>query len=155
MSTNNDELVAPIASAAAVTELPRLDGMKVLLVDDDPDSLKLVGVALGQCGATILQAMSVAAAMLHLEQSTPDVIISDVAMPTQDGIDLVRQVRARKDLTSKVPMVALTAYTSDDDRRRILAGGFNDYLAKPVAPLELMRVLAALRNSGASPTATV
>jgi CheY-like chemotaxis protein len=90
--------------------------------------------------------------MSHLEQSAPDVIISDIAMPTQDGIDLVRQVRALNGATSKVPMVALTAFTSDDDRRRILGAGFNTYFAKPVAPLELMRVLANLRAEGASPS---
>lgn len=149
-SANKDDIAVPHASAAAATEWPRLDGMKVLAVDDDLDSLKLVCVALGQCGATVLEAKSVAAAMSHLEQSTPDVIISDVAMPTQDGLDLVRQVRALDGPTSNVPMVALTAFTSDDDRRRILAAGFNAFLAKPVAPLELMRTLANLRNEGAT-----
>lgn len=104
----------------------------------------------GSAVRTVLEAKSVVAAMSHLEQSTPDVIISDVAMPTQDGLDLVRQVRALDGPTSNVPMVALTAFTSDDDRRRILAAGFNAYLAKPVAPLELMRILADLRNEGAT-----
>ncbi len=147
-SANKDAIAPPLASAAGITELPRLDGMTVLAVDDDLDSLKLVCTALSQCGATVLEAKSVAAAMRRLEQSTPDVIISDVAMPTQDGIDLVRQVRALDGATSKVPMVALTAFTSDDDRRRILGAGFNTYLAKPVAPLELMRVLANVRDAG-------
>lgn len=151
-SANKDEIATPLASAAGVSELPRLDGMTVLVVDDDPDSLKLVCVALSQCGATVLEANSVAAAMAHLEQTAPDVIISDVAMPTQDGIDLVRQIRALDGPTSKVLMVALTAFTSDDDRRRVLGAGFNTYLAKPVAPLELMRVLANLRDEGASPS---
>ena len=68
-----------------------------------------------------------------------------------DGIDLLRQVRAMKGPASRVPMVALTAFTSADDRRRILGAGFHTYLAKPVAPLELMRVLASLRDEPASP----
>jgi two-component system CheB/CheR fusion protein len=148
-TANKDEISVPHASAAAVTELPRLDGMTVLVVDDDPDSLKLVCIALGQCGATVLEAASVGAAMNHLRQSTPDAIVSDVAMPTQDGIDLVRQIRALDGPASRVPIVALTAFTSDDDRRRILAGGFDEYLVKPVAPLKLMRVLAALRDARA------
>ncbi|HYO77714.1 MAG TPA: ATP-binding protein, partial [Thermoanaerobaculia bacterium] len=150
-SANKDETAVPHASTATATELPRLDGMTVLAVDDDPDSLKLVCVALGQCGATVLEATSVAAAMSHLEQSVPDVIISDIAMPTEDGIDLARQVRALSGGTNEVPMVALTAFTSDDDRRRILAAGFKTYFAKPVAPLELMRLLATMRNEGAFP----
>jgi two-component system CheB/CheR fusion protein len=145
-----DEIAPPLA--AAVTELPTLDGMTVLVVDDDPDSLKLVCVALAQCGAAVLEATSVAAAMKHLEQSAPDVIVSDIAMPNQDGLDLVRQVRALDGTTSNVPMVALTAFTSDDDRRRILGAGFNRYFAKPVAPLELVRALASLREEGAAPS---
>jgi two-component system CheB/CheR fusion protein len=153
-SAGKDDIGVPHASSAVATELPRLDGMTVLAVDDDADSLKLVSVALSQCGATVLAATSVAAAMAHLEQSAPDVIISDVAMPSQDGIDLVRKVRSLDVPTSDVPIVALTAFTSDDDRRRILGAGFNAYLAKPVAPLELMRALAGLREEGASPSMT-
>lgn len=72
-------------------------------------------------------------------------------MPTQDGIDLVRQVRALDIPMSNIPIVALTAFTSDDDRRRILGAGFNAYLSKPLAPLELMRTLAGLRDEKESP----
>ena len=151
-SPNKDEIAVTHAPAAGTTELPRLDGMTVLAVDDDPDSLRLVCVALAQCGATVLEATSVAAAMAHLEQTAPDVIISDVAMPSEDGIDLVRQVRALDVPMSHVPIIALTAFTSDEDRRRILGAGFNAYLAKPVAPLELMCALAHLRDAAASPS---
>lgn len=128
------------------------DGLTVLVVDDVPDSLKLVAVALGQCGATVLQATSVAAAMSSVEQTAPDVIISDIGMPNEDGIDVVRRVRALDGATRRVPMVALTAFTSDDDRRRILAAGFDTYLSKPVAPLALRRVLADFREDGGSPS---
>ncbi|HEX7155477.1 MAG TPA: ATP-binding protein, partial [Thermoanaerobaculia bacterium] len=151
-SAGMDELAVPHAAALGVAELPRLDGMTVLAVDDDPDSLKLVCVALGQCGATVLEATSVAAAMSHLEQAAPDVIISDIAMPTEDGIDLIRQVRALDGPASKVPMLALTAFTSDDDRRRILGAGFNAYLAKPVAPVALMHALATMKDGEGSPS---
>ncbi|HEX6176873.1 MAG TPA: chemotaxis protein CheB [Thermoanaerobaculia bacterium] len=152
-SRSQDEVAVAHAQAttAAVTELPTLNAMKVLVVDDDPDSLKLVGLALEHCGATILQATSVESAISHLEQSPPDVIISDIAMPNQDGFDLVRHVRALSGAKSKVPMVALTAFTSADDRRRILAAGFNTYFSKPVAPLELMQLLAKLKDARTSP----
>ncbi len=132
--------------------LPDLDGTTVLVVDDDSDSLKLVAIALGKCGAEVVQATSVAAAVESLEQSTPAVIVSDIAMPTQDGIDLLRHVRALDAPLRNVPMVALTAFTSDEDRRRILAAGFNEYMSKPVAPLQLMRLVAALRDAGLSPS---
>lgn len=140
------------AFTGAVDALPNLDGTKVLVVDDDRDSLKLVAIALGQCGAEVVQATSVASAMESLEQSTPAVIISDIAMPTQDGIDLLRQVRALDAPLRNVPMVALTAFTSDEDRRRILAAGFNEYMTKPVSPLQLMRLVAALREAGSPST---
>lgn len=141
------------APTGGVDAFPKLDGTTVLVVDDDPDSLKLVSIALGQCGAEVVQATSVAAALDSLERSTPAVIISDIAMPTQDGIDLLRQVRARAAPLRDVPMVALTAFTSDEDRRRVLAAGFDEYITKPVEPLQLMRLVAALREAGSSPRA--
>ena len=79
-----------------------------------------MAIALGQSGATVLQAASAAAALKHLERAAPSVIVSDIAMPTQDGIDLLRQVRALDGANANVPMVALTAFTSDDDRRRLV-----------------------------------
>ncbi len=142
----------PHSFTGAVDTLPNLDGTTVLVVDDDPDSLKLVAIALGQCGAEVVEATSVASAMGSLEQSTPAVIISDIAMPTQDGLDLLRQVRALDAPLRNVPMVAMTAYTSDEDRQRILAAGFNEHMTKPVAPLQLMRLVAALREAGSSPS---
>jgi two-component system CheB/CheR fusion protein len=127
-------------------ELPRLHGKTVLVVDDDGDSRKLVAVALEHCGATVITAKSVKMAMSALEGATPHVIISDIAMPAEDGIDLIRRVRALPAPYQKVPMVALTAFTSDDDRRRVLSAGFAEHLSKPVAPLELLRVVAAFAN---------
>lgn len=129
---------------------PSLDGTSVLVVDDDPDSLRLVAVALTQCGAEVIQATSVAFAMERLRESAPAVIISDIAMPAEDGIDLLRQVRALNAPLRNVPVVALTAFTSDEDRRRILAAGFDEYMTKPVAPMQLMRLVEALRGTGSS-----
>ena len=137
----------PHSLTGAVDAFPNLHGTTVLVVDDDPDSLKLVATALGQCGAVVVQATSVASAMECLGQSTPAVIITDIAMPTQDGIDLLRHVRALDAPLRDVPIVALTAFTSADDRRRILAAGFNEYMTKPVAPLQLMRLVASLSEA--------
>jgi two-component system, chemotaxis family, CheB/CheR fusion protein len=139
-------------SSATGVALPSLTGMTLLVVEDDADSLKLVVAALEQCGAEVVQATSVGSAMERLKESSPAVIISDIAMPFADGFDLLRRVRALEGPLRNVPMVALTAFTSDDDRRRILGAGFDEYLAKPVAPLHLAHLVAALpkrRSSGA------
>ena len=151
-SPDADDTATPFASPSAVVELPHLAGLTLLVVDDDIDSLKLVSVALGQCGATVLEATSVADAVSQMDESAPHVIISDIAIPGQDGFDLLRQVRALPDSRSKIPVIALTAFTSDEDRRRITAAGFTAYLAKPVAPLELMRLLARLKAEAAPPS---
>ncbi|HEX8617905.1 MAG TPA: ATP-binding protein, partial [Thermoanaerobaculia bacterium] len=135
------------AFAGRADALPNLSGTTVLVVDDDPDSLKLVAIALEQCGANVVQAASVASAMESLAQSEPAVIISDIAMPTEDGFDLLRQIRALETPLRHVPLVALTAFTSDDDRRRILAAGFQEYVTKPVTPLQLMRLVASLSEA--------
>lgn len=135
-------------SAGAADALPNLAGTTVLIVDDDPDSLKLVATALQWCGADIVQATSVESAMKSLEQSTPAVIITDIAMPTRDGIELLNQIRALDAPLRNVPMVALTAFTSAEDRRRILGAGFNELVTKPVAPLHLMHLVASLRAAG-------
>jgi two-component system CheB/CheR fusion protein len=140
---NREEGAGVFTATPGDGALPRLDGVTVLVVDDDADSLKLVAVALAQCGATVVQATSVVEAMKHLERTTPSLIVSDIAMPSQDGVDLLRQVRALDGANAKVPMVALTAFTSEDDRRRMLAAGFVEYVTKPVAPLQLMQVVAA------------
>jgi two-component system CheB/CheR fusion protein len=152
-SPDADDTATAFTSPSAVVELPQLAGLTLLVVDDDVDSLKLVSIALGQCGATVLEATSVAAAVSQLEESAPHVIISDIAMPGQDGFDLLRQVRALPDTRSRIPVIALTAFTSDEDRRRITAAGFTAYLAKPVAPLELMRLLAKLEDKAAPSSA--
>jgi CheY-like chemotaxis protein len=80
----------------------------------------------------------------------PAVVISDIAMPFADGFDLLRRVRALDAPLRNVPMIALTAFTSDDDSRRILGAGFDEYVTKPVAPLRLMHLVAALRDGGRS-----
>jgi two-component system CheB/CheR fusion protein len=135
------------ASSSTVTELPHLDGTTILVVDDDADSLRLVSVALRQCGAAVIEAPSVKEAMTALEASTPDVIISDIAMPGEDGLDLIRQIRMLPDSVRDAPIIALTAFTSEEDRRRILAAGFNEFITKPVAPLQLMRAVAMVGRS--------
>jgi signal transduction histidine kinase len=129
--------------------LPRLDGLKVLVVDDDADARDAVGAALERCGASILTAHSAAAALAALMRETPHVLLADIAMPEVDGYQLLRSVRQLSpDEGGLVPMAALTAYASMEERLRVLEAGFQAHIAKPVDPAELAIVVSRLASLG-------
>ena len=121
-----------------------LKGLKVLVVDDDPDSLDITNVVLTTAGAETRTCASAAAARDILSGWTPDVLISDIEMPDEDGYTFLRKVRAGATLRAKTPAIALTAYGRSEDRIRTLAAGFNFHLSKPVDPAELSQVIANL-----------
>src|SRR5204863_1181010 len=98
--------------------------------------------------AIVQTAASVAEALATLEWYKPDVLVSDLAMPDEDGYALIRQVRAREDGNGKqIPAVALTAYVRVKDRSRALSAGFNMFVPKPVEPFELITAIANLVDS--------
>jgi len=119
-----------------------LASLHVLVVEDDDDARELLQAVLEQRGARVTVADSVAAALTALEASIPDVIVSDIAMPEQDGIALARQVRALPG--RRTPMVAVSAFVASSDRRRALEAGFDQYLFKPIDFDELCRVIESL-----------
>jgi signal transduction histidine kinase len=120
-----------------------LAGVKVLLVDDDTDFLESLDVALEARGAQVTRAHSAGDALGALDRSIPDVIVSDLGMPEEDGYGLIRDVRARPAGTGgDVPAIALTAYVADHDRNRSLAAGFQLHLAKPMDPGLLVQAIA-------------
>lgn len=120
-----------------------LAGMKVLVVDDEADTLELIKVLLGQCGATVTTASSAAEALPLLERVRPDVIISDIGMPTEDGFEFIRKVRELPpERGGKIPAVALTAYARAEDRLRVLRSGYQMHVSKPVELAELVTVVA-------------
>jgi PAS domain S-box-containing protein len=123
----------------------RLRGLRVLLVDDEPDSNEIVRVMLASAGAEVRVACSAAQARDVLGCWRPDLLVSDVAMPGEDGCALVRGLRARSDET---PAIALTAYARPEDRDRVLAAGFQTHLPKPVDPGELIASVACLAVTG-------
>jgi len=124
----------------------RLGGVRVLVVDDQADARELLAMVLSRAGAQVSTAASAAEALELLGREEPDVLVSDVGMPAEDGYALIGRVR---DLTAaRVPSVALTAYASEDDRRRALAAGFDAHLPKPVEPAELVSVIASLVADG-------
>jgi PAS domain S-box-containing protein len=122
-----------------------LKGVCVLVVEDDPETLDLLKFILDQRQAEVTTATSAAEALRVLEDTPADVLISDLAMPDQDGYDLIRRVRSlAPERGGNVPAVALSAYTRAEDRMRSLAAGFSLHLPKPVDPAELVAALARL-----------
>ncbi|HLO50752.1 MAG TPA: response regulator [Kamptonema sp.] len=123
-----------------------LAGIKVLVVDDNADVREFLITALEAFGAQVKAVASVSAAIAELEQLQPDVLVSDIAMPGEDGYELIRQVRARElsEDKGRLPVVALTAYAREEDRAKTLEAGFQEHLAKPIEPSELVRTIAQL-----------
>jgi CheY-like chemotaxis protein len=134
--------IAPTADGA----LPAgLDGIRVLVVDDEPDARELVAYVLETCGMQVRIAGAASEALTALERFTPHVIVSDIGMPNQDGYMLIRAIRTLADPTQKdIPAIALTAFALDEDRRRALAAGFNQHMSKPIEPSVLVSAVVAL-----------
>ena len=122
---------------------PELAGLHVLVVDDELDAREMVACVLRERGATVTLAGSATEGVRAFQESRPDVIVSDIGMPGQDGYDMIRQIRAISPGVA-VPAAALTALARPEDRRRALLSGFQTHVAKPVDGLELVAVVAAL-----------
>jgi len=156
------EIVLPLLGTGAVTgpappsysdvtdgpgsaSFGRLDRIRVLLVDDEPTANEATETLLDSCGAEVRVAGSAAQALQVIDTWKPDVLISDIAMPEEDGYVLIKRIRARNSRQGgDTPAVALTAYASPGDRVNILAAGFQMYLVKPADPGELVAVVASL-----------
>ncbi|WP_373535777.1 PAS domain S-box protein [Microcoleus sp.] len=122
-----------------------LAGLKVLVVDDEPDNREFLIVALEQLGAQATAAASAQEAIELLQQSPPDILVSDIGMPVEDGYSLIRKVRSsQSDKIKRLPAVALTAYASEQDRDRAIDAGYDEHLAKPIDPARFASVLAKL-----------
>jgi CheY-like chemotaxis protein len=135
------------ARPAPEERLPALTGIRVLLVDDEPDAREVMAAALELCGAKVFLAASVRTALEVLATDDVDLLLADIAMPGQDGYDLIREIRSMgSDRVSGIPAAAVTAHARDDERDRALAAGFQMHLAKPVQPAALARVVATLAS---------
>jgi PAS domain S-box-containing protein len=125
-----------------------LAGVRVLTVDDDPDTRELLTALLAQYGADVLTVASAAEALANLGSFQPDVLVSDLGMPEVDGYTLLQQVRSLPpDQGGQIPAIALTAYARDDDRQRVLTSGYQRHVTKPLEPDQLVRAVAALTHS--------
>jgi PAS domain S-box-containing protein len=136
----------PTAESEAPFECPPvLDGLRVLVVDDEADAPELLATVLSRCGAMVTAVRSTAEAIDALEQLKPDVLVSDIEMPGEDGYSLIRKMRSiEAERGGRVPAIALTAHARVEDRLRALSTGFDSHVAKPVEPAELVAVIASV-----------
>lgn len=140
-STSN----APTEDIISLEGLPSLKGLKVLVVDDEADTRELIREVLKECGSEVILSRSVAEALDALEQHKPDILISDLGMPDEDGYALISKIRALpSERGGHIPAAALTAYARAEDRMRVLRSGFQFHLPKPVDSAELVTVVASL-----------
>jgi CheY-like chemotaxis protein len=120
-----------------------LVGLRVLVVDDDEDTVELFAAALSACGATVTTATNAVQALHLITEVHPDVVLSDIAMARGDGYWLVGEIkRLREEALRRVPVVAATAFGREHSHERVLAAGFADHLQKPVDPEVLCRTIA-------------
>ncbi|MEP0919788.1 PAS domain S-box protein, partial [Leptolyngbya sp. DQ-M1] len=125
-----------------------LNGIQVLVVDDEPDSREFVAFVLEEAGATVLTATTANEALTMLIRSQPDVLLSDIGMPDMDGYMLMQQVRALPpEQGGQVQAIALTAYAGDFNQQQALQAGFQQHLSKPIEPGRLIQVISHLTNS--------
>jgi CheY-like chemotaxis protein len=125
---------------------PQIYGLRVLLVDDQPDTLEMLKAVLEQqCRAEVRTSVDAVTALEVFRQWKPDVLVSDIAMPGEDGYALIAKVRALEQKGGKrTPAIALTAYVSVEDRVRVLQAGYDRFVPKPVEFSELLATLASL-----------
>ena len=122
-----------------------LANVHVLVVDDEADARQLVKRLLEMAGATVSMAGSASEAIERILAARPDVLVCDIGMPAEDGYSLIRQLRALEDSReSALPAVALTAYARSEDRTKAIRSGFQNHLAKPVEPAELLAIVSSL-----------
>jgi len=130
-------------------DFPSLRDLRVLVVDDSPDSNEVVSTVLGAAGAEVRVAASAAEGLEHLRQWTPHIVVSDIGMPNEDGYMFLAKLHALPGETANIPAVALTAYATTDDRVRIFSSGFRAHVVKPIDPVELVVVVANVARAHA------
>jgi signal transduction histidine kinase/DNA-binding response OmpR family regulator len=128
----------------------RLDGVRALVVDDEPDARSVIKRLLEKCGVLVMTAANASEAIALIERERPDILISDIGMPNEDGYTLIRRVRALGlERGGGIPALALTAYARAEDRVRAVRAGFQTHVVKPFEPAELITMVASLTGRSA------
>ena len=137
-----------VPASSALKSAPPLDGLRVLVVDDNADGRTLTSLILTQSGASVHVAATVRDARRAIEVQRPDVLVSDIGLPDEDGYALIRHVRQYEaEHGGFMPAVALTGFARAEDRARTLAAGFQAYVPKPVDPVELTAAVASITQA--------
>jgi CheY-like chemotaxis protein len=124
---------------------PSLQGLRVLAVDDEADTREMIRAVLEHCKMEVIMAASASEALEAIAQSRPDILLSDLGMPGEDGYTLIAKVRALPaERGGQIPAAALTAYVRAEDRVKVLRSGFQLHVSKPLEPNELVAVVANL-----------
>ena len=133
------------AGTLTLNSLQSLSGLHVLVVDDETDTRELLITLFEECGAEVTEAASTSEALEMIQKSPPDLLVSDIGMPYEDGYVLIRKVRLLDpERGGRIPAIALTAYAGTEDRLRVLAAGYQMHVAKPADPAELVKVVASV-----------
>jgi CheY-like chemotaxis protein/anti-sigma regulatory factor (Ser/Thr protein kinase) len=133
-----------------LADFPKLTDIRVLVVEDQSDAREMLNVILSQCGAEVKTAATSREALEVLNEWLPEVLVSDIGMPDEDGYSLIHQVRALEpERGGGIPAVALTGYGGPEDRRRLLSAGYQVHITKPVEVTELASAIARLTGRSA------
>ncbi len=147
-ASDSERLNSIVEAKGRVDASPTLEGLQILVVEDEADALELLSTILQNYGADVIAVASVKEALIAIETATDrcfDVLVSDIGMPDEDGYSLIRKLRQLEaQRGGRLPAIALTAYARSDDRRNILLAGFQMHLTKPVDAAELVAVVASL-----------
>ena len=145
LSPHEAAKIEPVGIALPTPTAPaRLDGLRILLVEDDADAREVLRLLLEIAGAKVEAVGSVRGALRAFDGFRPDVLVTDIGMPDEDGYALIRHVRAREADGGHIPAIALTGYVTSEDRAHLLAAGFQTHLPKPVEPDTLVAAIASL-----------
>ncbi|HEY9813136.1 MAG TPA: response regulator, partial [Candidatus Sericytochromatia bacterium] len=142
-SKDSSEVITT-AEDSVVKNVLILQGVKILVIDDQIDSLDFLAAGLEEYGAVVTTATSADEALKALNKLQLDVLISDIGMPEVDGYELIDQVRSLEGDNQQIPAIALTAYAREEDRNHAIAAGFQNHVPKPVDLNELVKVVASL-----------
>jgi len=135
-----------------VATLPDLNGLRVLVLDDEPDAREAIAAVLEGCAAAVTAVATVREALAAVERGVAQVVVSDIAMPSEDGYGFIVQLRRQPaDRGGTIPVVALTAHAGLQERQRILAAGFDEFLAKPIEPQELAATVSRMAARPSTP----
>jgi signal transduction histidine kinase/DNA-binding response OmpR family regulator len=138
-------LSKPVRENISSPHFSVLQGLRILIVDDEPDAREFLAFLLKHEGATVVTASSAKEALHFLQQSQVDLLISDIGMPQIDGYTLLRKIRAlTPEQGGQIPAIALTAYARESDRQEAIAAGFQKHISKPIQPEELMKIITHL-----------